>query len=40
MFGRTDGEIAENFERIQKGTSQICLENEDMVGIAKVIKSY
>ena len=42
MFGRTEGgisrnwepkgRIAENFERIQKGTSQICLENEDIRG--------
>ena len=40
MFGRTEGGIsrnwepkggiAENFERIQKETSQICLENEDI----------
>ena len=33
--------ITENFGRIQRGTTQICLENEDIVGgIAKVIKSY
>ena len=29
--------ITENFGRIQRGTTQICLENEDMGGIAKVI---
>ena len=34
------GEIFENFERIQRGTTQICLENEDTWVIAKVIKSY
>ena len=36
------GGIAENFARIQRGggTTHICLENEDMEGIAKVIKSY
>jgi len=35
------GGIAENFGRIQGGTTQICLENEDIGGeIAKVIKSY
>ena len=35
------GGIDENFGRIQKGNTQICLENEDMGwGIAKVIKSY
>ena len=33
--------ITENFGSIQRGTTQMCLENEDMVGgIAKVIKSY
>ena len=34
--------IAENFGRIQGGTTQICLENEDGGGgeIVKVIKSY
>ena len=33
--------VDENFGRIQRGTTQICLENEDMGGgIAKVIKSY
>ena len=26
------GGIAENFERIQRGTTQICLENKDMGG--------
>ena len=40
IFGRTKGGIAENFGRIQRGTTQICLENEGIVGIAKVIKSY
>ena len=42
IFERKKGGIAENFGRIQRGgTSQICLENEDMGGgIAKVIKSY
>ena len=40
-----EGGIAENFGRIQRGTTQICLENEDMGGgggglNAKVIKSY
>ena len=37
------GEISENFGRIQRGTTQICLENEDVRGrrgIAKVVKSY
>ena len=36
------GGIAENFKRIQRGASQICLKNEDMGGggIAKVIKIY
>ena len=41
------GGIAENFGRIQRGTTQICLEKEDMGdggwgrgGIAKVIKGY
>ena len=32
----------ENFGRIQRGTTQICLKNEDVGGggIPKVIKSY
>ena len=42
MFGRTkggsvvtenpEGGIAENFGKIRRGPTQICLENEDMVG--------
>ena len=35
------GGVTENFGRIQKEATQICLENEDMGGgIAKVIKCY
>ena len=34
------GGLTENFGRIQKEATQICLENEDMGGIAKVIKRY
>ena len=34
------GAITENFGRIQRGITQICLENEDMGGITKVIKCY
>ena len=40
IFGRTKGGVAENFGRIQRETTQICLENEGIGGIAKVIKSY
>ena len=32
--------IAENSGRIQRGTTQICLQNEDRGGVVKVIKSY
>ena len=41
--GLPKGGITENVGRIQRGATQICLENEDMgegVGIAKVINSY
>ena len=38
IFGRTKGGIAENFGRFRAGTTQICLENESIGGIAKVIK--
>ena len=34
------GRIAENFGRIQRVITQICLKNEDRGGIVKVIKSY
>ena len=30
IFRRTKGGITENFGRIQRGGTQICLENEDM----------
>ena len=34
------GGVTENFGRIQKEATQICLENEDMGWIARVIKCY
>ena len=34
------GGITENSEGFRVGITQICLENEDGGGIAKVIKSY
>ena len=43
IFRKTKGGITENVGRIQRGATQICLENEDMGGgggIAKVINSY
>ena len=40
IFRRTKGGITENFGRIQKETTQIGLENEDLGGIANVIKCY
>ena len=48
ILRRTKGGIAENFGRIQRRTTQICLEKEDMEGggggasrkSSKVIKRY
>ena len=42
FLGEQKGGSLETFGRIQRGTTQVCLENEDMWGggIAKVIKSY
>ena len=42
IFRRTKGGSVKTFRRIQRRTTQVCLENEDMGGggIAKVIKSY
>ena len=42
IFRRTKGGITENLWKDSEGTTQVCLENEDMWGggIAKVIESY
>ena len=42
IFRRTKGGSVKTFGRIQRRTTQVCLENEDMGGggIAKVLKSY
>ena len=42
MTEKPKGGITENFGRIQRGTTQVCLENQDIGvgGNAKVIKFY